>query len=213
MAEETRNAQIVVPWCMVSATLLNGAIGWGMLQPKTAIPNLAIIITSIVAGLVGLINIGSSTAFNAVISLSVSTLYASYIITESLLLWRRCTGAIRPYQKHPFPINTADDGENNASNQLIWGPFHLPGIIGIAVNMFAVAFGIIIFFFSFWPVATPVTPATMNYSVVMTAAVVIFAILYYIIYARNVYTGPIVEVTPWESASEPKEKIDLGTAM
>lgn len=30
MAEETRNAEVVVPWCMVSATLLNGAFGWGM---------------------------------------------------------------------------------------------------------------------------------------------------------------------------------------
>lgn len=30
MAEETRNAEVVVPWCMLLATLLNGAIGWGM---------------------------------------------------------------------------------------------------------------------------------------------------------------------------------------
>lgn len=100
--------------------------------------------------------------------------------------------------------------------QLVWGPFHLPGVFGIAVNVFAVAFGLIIFFFSFWPVATPVTPATMNYSIVMTGAVVTFAVLYYVIYARKVYTGPIVEVTPCSSTPDdiaPEEKIKLETAL
>ncbi|KAI4087694.1 MAG: hypothetical protein LQ339_008836 [Xanthoria mediterranea] len=297
MAEETRNAEVVVPWCMVSATLLNGAIGWGMviavlfvtvditaalesptgslgfpiiditysalgskagtsvltaillfmtaagaisamatssrliwalardrglpgwrlvtkLQAKTAIPTLAIIITSLVAILVGLINIGSATAFNAVISLSVSSLYASYIITETLLLYRRCTGFIHPHQGHLSSLSN-NNNNNNPANKLTWGPFHLPGIFGIAVNIFAVAFGLIIFFFSFWPVATPVEPATMNYSIV-TAAVVIFAVVYYVVYARRIYTGPVVEVVFEEAAVDemaPKEKIDLGMGV
>ena len=157
-------------------------------QSKTAIPFLAIIITSLVACLIGLINIGSSAAFNDVISLAVSSLYASYIITESLLLWRRCTGAIR---KATDVAN--DTGE---ANQLVWGPFHLPGLFGIIVNVWAVSFGIIIFFFSFFPVATPVTAAKMNFSVLMTGAVVLFAVLYYVVWARKTYEGPIVEVTP-----------------
>ncbi|KAI4218439.1 MAG: hypothetical protein L6R36_008955 [Xanthoria steineri] len=296
MAEETRNAEVVVPWCMVSATLLNGAIGWGMviavlfvtvditaalesptgslgfpiiditysalgskagtsvltaillfmtaagaisamatssrliwalardrglpgwrlLQPKTAIPTLAIIITSLVAILVGLINIGSATAFNAVISLSVSSLYASYIITETLLLYRRCTGFIHPHQGHLSSLPNNNNNNNNPTNNLTWGPFHLPGIFGIAVNIFAVAFGLIIFFFSFWPVATPVEPATMNYSIVMTAAVVVFAVVYYVVYARRIYAGPVVEVVLEEAAVDemaPKEKVDLGMGV
>ena len=146
-------------------------------------------ITSLVACLIGLINIGSSAAFNDVISLGVSSLYASYIITESLLLWRRCTGAIR---KASDVAN--DTGE---ANQLVWGPFRLPGIFGILVNAFAVAFGIIIFFFSFWPVTTPVTAEHMNFSVLMTGSVVLFAVLYYVVWARKVYEGPVVEVTPF----------------
>lgn len=157
-------------------------------QPKTAVPFLAVMIISLIACLIGLINIGSSTAFNDVVSLSVSSLYASYIITESLLLWRRCTGAIR---KATDVAN--DTGE---ANQLVWGPFHLPGVFGIIVNAWAVGFGIIIFFFSFWPVATPVTAAHMNFSVLMTGSVVLFAVLYYALWARKTYTGPIVEVTP-----------------
>ncbi|KAK3172805.1 hypothetical protein OEA41_006130 [Lepraria neglecta] len=272
MAEEIKNAEIVVPWSMLTTTVLNGALGFGIviavlfvttditaalssptgllgypfmqifydatgskagasvmiaiiimmdaaatiaflatasrlvwafardrglpgwrivskLQPKTAIPMLAVIITSSIACLIGLINIGSATAFNDVISLGVSSLYASYVITESFLLWRRCTGGIR------MPTDISND--TGEANQLVWGPFHLPGIFGILVNAFAVAFGIIIFFFSFWPVATPVQAAHMNFSVLMTGSVVLFAIFYYVVWARKTYKGPIVEVTPY----------------
>ena len=160
------------------------------LRPKTAIPLYAVFITSFIACLIGLINIGSSTAFNDVISLGVSSLYASYIITESFLLWRRLTGAIRS------PTDVAND--TGEANQLIWGPFHLPGIFGVVVNAFAVVFGIIIFFFSFWPVATPVTAPHMNFSVLMTGSVVLFAIAYYLLVAKKTYKGPIVEVTPYQ---------------
>ncbi|KAG6989781.1 amino acid polyamine transporter I protein [Physcia stellaris] len=56
---------------------------------KSAIPMYAIIVMAGVSCLIGLINIGSATAFNAVISLGVSSLYASYVLTEAFLLWHR----------------------------------------------------------------------------------------------------------------------------
>lgn len=80
---------------------------------------------------------------------------------------------------------------------LVWGPFHLPGIFGIAVNVFAVCFGIIIFIFSFFPAYYHPGPTLMNYSVLMTVAVIIFALIYYVVYARKEFKGPIVEVTPY----------------
>lgn len=170
-------------------------------QSKSAIPLLAVIITSSVACLIGLINIGSSTAFNDVVSLGVSSLYASYVITESLLLWRRCTGAIR---------NPTDTTNNTGEpNQLVWGPFHLPGLFGILVNAFSVVFGIIIFFFSFWPVATPTDAAHMNFSSLMTVSVIMFAVFYYLVWARTTYTGPIVEVNPFSFT----EDSNMGSAM
>lgn len=156
----------------------------------SSIPIYAVVIASSVACLIGLINLGSSAAFNDVISLSVSSLYASYIITESFLLYRRVTGGIRKR-------NTIN--ETSEPGQLIWGPFHLPGIFGIAVNAFAVGFGCIIFLFSFFPVATPVEAASMNFSVLMTGSVVIFAIFYYVVWAKREYKGPIIETNLYES--------------
>lgn len=37
----------------------------------------------------------------------------------------------------------------------------------------------------------------MNYSVVMTAGVVILSVVYYVVWARREFKGPIVEVTPY----------------
>ena len=135
--------------------------------------------------LIGLINLGSAAAFNDVISLSVSSLFASYIFTESLLLWRRLTGAIR--------FRGDEDPGVTEINQLVWGPFHLPGIFGIIVNVFALIFGLIIFFFSFWPVTSSVEPDNMNFSSLMTGSVVIIAVFYYVIRARHTYQGPLTE--------------------
>ncbi|KAI4086659.1 MAG: hypothetical protein LQ344_007363 [Seirophora lacunosa] len=161
---------------------------WRHVQMGSAIPVYAVVVASITACVIGLINIGSTVAFNIVISLSVASLYASYIITESFLLYRRCTGGIRSR-------NSLDD--TTEPGVLVWGPFHLPGIFGIAVNVFAVCFGIIVFVFSFFPVSYRPGADGMNYSVVMTAAVVVFSILYYVIWARKEFKGPIVEVTAY----------------
>lgn len=145
----------------------------------------AVVITTGVSVLIGLINLGSTTAFNDVVSLGVSGLYASYIITEALLLYRRVTGAI-------LSLKDAKDGVGE-KGQLVWGPFHVPGVFGTAVNIIAVLFGVVIFFFSCWPVSSTVEPATMNYSSLMAGAVVVAAVVYYVIWARDTYEGPQVE--------------------
>ncbi|KAL8906009.1 MAG: hypothetical protein Q9207_002294 [Kuettlingeria erythrocarpa] len=161
-------------------------------QKGSSIPIYAVLIASMTAAVIGIINFGSTAAFSVVISLSVSSLYLSYIITEAFLLYRRCTGGIRSRNpRHSMP----NDGLLSPET-LTWGPFHLPGAFGIAVNLLAVCFGIVIFVFSFFPTATPVTPETMNYSVLMLGAVILFATLYYVLWARRAYVGPIVETTP-----------------
>lgn len=147
----------------------------------------------------GLINIGSLTAFNIIISLSVSSLYASYIIVEALLLWRRLTGKIR--SQHEISPDSSE------TSPLVWGPFRIPGIFGIINNTFSVIFGIIIFFFSFFPYATPVEASTMNYSVLMTGFVVLFATFYYLVWARKNFKGPVVEVTPYSMSTTMAQEV------
>ncbi|KAI9881205.1 MAG: hypothetical protein M1830_007183 [Pleopsidium flavum] len=170
-----------------------GLPGWQYLnrvEPRSSIPLVALTVTTTIACLLGLINIGSSTAFNDVISLTINGLYASYFICCSLLLWRRCTGAIKsPSDQSPpsFPNSTG-------TVQLTWGPWRVPGALGIGINAFGCVYLVIILFFSFWPPATPATASTMNWSVLMTGFVLGFSVVYYFVWGRRVYTGPVVEI-------------------
>ncbi|KAJ5366633.1 amino acid transporter [Penicillium brevicompactum] len=153
------------------------------------LPTYSVYLTMTVAWLLGLINIGSSVALNDVTSMAVSGLYASYLTVALLLLYRRCCG----------DISTSDDNDEMIINvpgaKLVWGPFRVPGILGMLVNGYACIYMTIVVFFSFWPSSMNPSIEDMNYSVVGTVGVIILAILYYFVRARNIYTGPVMEVS------------------
>ncbi|KAL3431346.1 amino acid/polyamine transporter I [Aspergillus tetrazonus] len=162
---------------------------WSKVSPINCLPTYSILLTMSVTCLLGLINIGSSVALNAVVSMAVSGLYLSYLTVGSLLLWRRCTGAISQFQ------NGEDGVVNVPGAKLVWGPFHIPGIWGTIVNGYAVIFMVIVVFFSFWPSQMEVDKTTMNFSVVGTVGTIILAMAYYVLRARRVYQGPVMEVS------------------
>ena len=152
------------------------------------LPVSSILLTVIVAALLGLINIGSKLALEDILSMAVAGLYSSYLIVSAMLLYRRCKGEISSY----------DDGTSMQINmpgaQLAWGPFHMPGILGVMINGLSVIYMIIIIFFSFWPSEAHPHAKSMNYSVVGTCGIVALAVVYYALRARHVYQGPVIEV-------------------
>ena len=157
-------------------------------DPRTLIPVPAVALTTLIACLLALINIGSSTAFNDIISLAIVGLFSSYLIVCILFLWRRMSGHIKSYADTPEFV------ANVPGKQLVWGRWRLPKTFGILNNIFSIIYLIIILFFSFWPSTTPVTASTMNYSSLMLGAAIIFSIIYYFVWAKKVYEGPVVEV-------------------
>ncbi|KAK2598596.1 hypothetical protein N8I77_011994 [Diaporthe amygdali] len=159
-------------------------------SPRTSIPIYAVIMTTIIAIILSLVNIGNATAFNGVISISIAGLFGSYLIVTSLLLYRRVTGAIRL----PTPEDDHLDLANALDSPLIWGPWRLPGIFGIVNNAFCCTYLIFIFFFAFWPAVNHPDTATMNWAILVFGTVIIFSILYYLVWARKIYSGPVVEV-------------------
>ncbi|KAL8752452.1 MAG: hypothetical protein Q9184_005731 [Pyrenodesmia sp. 2 TL-2023] len=186
-------------------------------EPRSSIPLTSILVTVTVSCLLALINIGSAVAFNNVISLTVNGLYSSYLLACALLLYRRLTGAIAPYpssipaslsSSHPSAIpppssahelnpklvTESPPGGQPGTIHLTWGPFRVPGLLGVAVNVAACVYMLIILFFSFWPPVTPTTAETMNYSVLVSGAVVLWSMFYYFVHARRVYRGPMVEI-------------------
>ena len=164
--------------------------GWKYLQrvdPTSAVPVLAITVTTILAYLLALIILGSSTAFNDIVSLAVVGLFGSYFIVAVLLFWRRLRGDIRPY---------ATDFEltNVPGQQLMWGPWRVPGVAGVVTNGVAIVYLMVILFFCLWPPSNHPTAATMNYSSLMLGATMIFSVVYYWTWARKVYNGPVIQI-------------------
>ncbi|PWY83381.1 amino acid permease [Aspergillus heteromorphus CBS 117.55] len=162
---------------------------WSHVSTRNFLPTYSIYLTMTICCLLGLINIGSALALNDIVSMAVSGLYTSYLIVAVLLFWRRATGAIAPYS------DSEDMVVNVPGAKLMWGPFRIPGIWGILINGYAIIYILIVIFFSYWPTALPVTVSGMNYSVVGTMGTVILAVVYYVVRARHVYTGPIVEIS------------------
>lgn len=157
----------------------------------THVPVWSIGVTSVISCLLALINIGSAVVYNALVSLSISGLYSSYLMAASLLLYRRCTKGFKlpDPSRHPALADT----HGAAEPELVWGPFHVRGWLGIVNNTLACCYLFTMWFFTFWPPAPVTQAADMNFSVLMTGAVVIFSIVYYLVWAKRDYKGPIVE--------------------
>lgn len=164
------------------------------------IPLLAIFIITIIPSLLALIYSGSSTVFEDVVSLSVSGLYGSYFVPCCLLLWRRTTGKMKDFNgededvaSDSSKIGEESEVEDVVQPPLVWGPWRVPGVLGTINNGFACVYILFVLFWSFWPPSTPATAENMNYSVLVTGSVIGFSIVYYLIWGKSQYLGPLVD--------------------
>lgn len=124
----------------------------------------------IIVCLIGLINIASTTAFNAILSLATLSLYISYLIPIVIF-------ALRKLQDQPIP----------------YGPFRL-GQAGLYINLFAIVYGVFICVFLPFPPEQPVTRINMNYSSPVFFFVLLFSLCDWFMRGRKTFTGPIREV-------------------
>lgn len=176
-------------------------------DPKTKIPVIACLTATSIAALLTLIYVGSATAFNDVISLTITGFYGSYLLPAAFLLYHRVKGHILPKgsdvslhqsQESPKPSSSDNDDDNSnmggiADTPLVWGPWHVPGIFGIINNAYACIYMVFVIFWSVWPPATPVKASTMNYSVVVTGGVLILSAVWYYVGGKKQYKGPLID--------------------
>lgn len=134
------------------------------------IPVRSTLLVTMVAALLGLINIWSSTAFNAMTSLSLIGQYVSYLLPISLMAIRRVGAKAVPY-----------------------GPFRL-GRWGLSINLISIAYSMVLISFMVLPPYQPVTAQNMNYAGVVFAAVIVVILGTWIFHGRRVYEGPVKEV-------------------
>ncbi|KAJ5677035.1 uncharacterized protein N7477_002668 [Penicillium maclennaniae] len=139
----------------------------GKIDKKRQIPINAIALSCTISCALSLINIGSETAFNAIISLNVAALMYTYIISIGCVIYRK-----------------------------IWHPESLPprrwnmGRWGLAVNIIGLLYCCFALFWSLWPSDLPVTLDNFNWSVVIFGGVFIISLAMYLIKGRKEYSGP-----------------------
>ena len=136
---------------------------------KSALPLRSVFFCAALTAAICLINIGSTVAFNAIVSITLAGLFISYMIPIILLIIKRLQG-----------------------EHVRMGPWTM-GRLGLPVNIFSVIFLVISVLFSFFPPVTPVTLVTMNWSCVIFGGIVILGLIWYAVIGRKQYNGPILE--------------------
>ncbi|KAK8118767.1 uncharacterized protein PG998_003393 [Apiospora kogelbergensis] len=133
---------------------------WSIIDPRHETPIWALVLTTVVQMLLGLIYLGSSTAFNAFVSVGVMALAVSYGIPIFLSMINGRSG-----------VNTAT--------------WTVGSTFGWVVNCIALAwicFEVILFSM---PTAIPVDGATMNYAIVVFVGFMTISAAWYLVHARK----------------------------
>ncbi|KAJ7054597.1 amino acid transporter [Mycena amicta] len=146
------------------------------------IPLNAILLSTTIQLLLGLIYLGSSAAFNAFVGVAVMCLGASYAMPVAISLY--------------FGRKAVRDS-----------PFSL-GRMGWVLNGMAVvwvAFEMVLFSM---PAVVPVTRVTMNYASVVFVGFALISAVWYVVGGRHHYKGPPLPEDESQSESPPQEKVD-----
>ena len=131
----------------------------------------ALVLISVIAFLLSMIYIGSSTAFNAITSLVAVGLHVSYFLPILFILLRKIRG--------PPPT---------------YGPFSL-GRWGIPINLFSLMYLIFVIIWMPFPTVLPVTASTMNYAGPVLLLVIIGALVDWMISGHRRFEVPVARHT------------------
>lgn len=139
-------------------------------HPKLDVPLESLALTNLVVLVFGLIFLGSSSAFNAIVSASVVALGLSYGIPVFINV---CRG------RRMLPSTRA---------------FKLPEWFAWFSNLLGVAYCILTTVLFVFPPDLPVTGTNMNYCIVAFGIVVLISVVQWFVDGRKNYTGPKVEL-------------------
>lgn len=108
-------------------------------------------------------------AFNNLVSLTNGTLMVSYTVCIGCFVWRRLSG--QPMLPSKFNM----------------------GRLGLAINLVSLAFLAVVFVMAFFPPqpSPALTPQNMNWSSLVFSTIAIWGVVFYYVWARHRYVGPV----------------------
>ncbi|KAI9047269.1 hypothetical protein LZ554_008720 [Drepanopeziza brunnea f. sp. 'monogermtubi'] len=153
-------------WAFARDDAIPGAKLFARVNTRLGVPVYALVLVTLVQMLLGLVNLGSTSAFTAFVSVGVIALAISYAIPIALsLIWDRRT----------------------AVAQARWNCGRVLGTAANVVALIWIAFETVLFSM---PTVLPVTKVSMNYASVVCVGFGAIAGVWYALHARKVYRGP-----------------------
>ncbi|KAJ6104572.1 Amino acid/polyamine transporter I [Penicillium sp. IBT 18751x] len=152
-------------WCLARDNATPFSSYFAQVHPTLKTPVRATVAMSAMVTCLGCIYIGSTTAFQALIS--------SFIVLSSLSYF----GAIFPHVL---------SGRRN----MVPGPFYMGQRLGMAVNVIALMYIVVTVVFFCFPLVLPTTVQNMNYTSVIIVGLMFFVAIWWILRARREYQGP-----------------------
>jgi amino acid permease (GABA permease) len=183
MSSVTANSRMIYAFSRDGA--LPASAFWHRINPRTRTPTNAIWLAAGGALVLGLPYLFNTTAYAAVTSIAVIGLYIAYV-TPTFLRLRR--------------------GE-----EFQRGPWHL-GRWSRPIGIIAVVWVVFITVLFMLPTVSPVTASSFNYTPIAVLAVLGFAGIWWLVSARNWFTGPKVQGTAEELERVEQELETLGGA-
>jgi amino acid permease (GABA permease) len=172
MSSVTANSRMIYAFSRDGA--LPGSRLWHRVNKRTRTPTNAIWLAAGFAFILALPDLWNTAAYGAVTSIAVIGLYIAYVLPTFLRLRQGAN-----FQR---------------------GPWHL-GRWSKPIGIIAVVWVVIISILFVLPVFSPITLADFNYTIVAVIVVVGFAGIYWMVSAKNWFTGPRVQGTPEELAA------------
>jgi amino acid permease (GABA permease) len=179
MASVTANSRMIYAFSRDGA--LPASAFWHRINPRTRTPTNAIWLAAGGAFILGLPYLWNVTAYAAVTSIAVIGLYIAYVLPTFLRL--------------------------KAGDRFERGPWHL-GRWSRPIGIIAVTWVAFITVLFMLPQVSPVEVGTFNYTPVAVLVVLGFAGIWWLVSAKNWFTGPRVQGTP-EELAEAERDIEL----
>jgi choline transport protein len=153
-------------WAAARDNVMPGSRWLSKLSTKQDFPICALVCTGIILAVIELLNIASTVAFTAILSLAVVALYISYLMPVTCMLYRR--------------LQTPQD--------LKYGPWRLPNWLGITANAVSICYTIFASIFLLLPPSLPLHRYNMNYACAVLGGVLTLSGIFYLVRGRKHYT-------------------------
>lgn len=143
---------------------------WSKMNKRRHVPDNAVYFTSVVSGIICLINLGSTVGFNIVVSLNLLALMSTYSVSIGCIALKRLRG-------EPLPPARWSLGR--------WG---------LPINIFAFLYSIFAVILSCFPSYVPTDTSSANWAPAVWVGVGLLSVVTYFLHGRKHYTPPVVFV-------------------